>query len=122
MKYEAHTLAGDLAHLNVYTQNQDKYEEILSLAHTVAQLTKIDLGQKYAEIVTKLDQLENGQTVEWCVAYSVKLVEGKVTVDVHQPERVTSPKYIVRSIERALRDFRNIPQEQWEVELQYNSI
>lgn len=119
MKYVPHTLAGEIAHLNVYTQNQDKYEEILSLAISIAQLTNIELGQKYAEIVQKLDQLEKGQTVDWCTAYVVRLVNGKVTLDLYQPERVMSPQYIVRQIERALRDFRNVPYEQWEAELQY---
>lgn len=119
MKYEAHTLAGELAHLNVYTQNQDKYEEILCLALDIARLTKIDLGQKYAEIVEKLEALEKGNTVEWCLAYTVKLVDGKVTLNMYRPDDVKSPEYIIRDIERALRDFRNIPQEQWEPELQY---
>ena len=119
MKYEAHTLAGELAHLNVYTQNQDKYEEILILAMSIVNLTGINLGQTYAEVVTKLDSLEKGETVSWTHAYEVQLIDGKVEVKVYQPERVMSPQYIVRGIERALRDFRNIPYEQWEEELQY---
>lgn len=119
MKYEAHTLVGEIAHLNVYTQNQDQYEEILCLALDIARLTKIDLGQKYAEIVQKLEALEKGNTVEWCLAYTARLVDGKVTLDMYRPVDVKSPEYIIRDIERALRDFRNIPQEQWEAELQY---
>lgn len=120
MKYEAHTLAGDKAHLNVYTQEVEKYEEIMILAQSAASLTGISLGQKYAEIVMKLEQLEKGEEVEWTLAYSVKLVNGKVTVNVTQPDRVMSPMFIVRGIERALRDFRGIPYEEWESELQYN--